>query len=404
MKNPLWILNSTLALLLLAMIAFIMYSFKSMFERPPLAPLKIPPKVEALKKEDAKPKDIRLIYEENDLFGTYTPTIIPIRMAEQLPTLPRPPMPKPIAQRPKPIIQFLEPLPIKITGIIASSNEAKSQVTLVDNNTKKSESYRVGDKLFDAYIIRIFPRKIIIIRSNGQQETLFMYSDDAQEESRELKNPSWTDVVQKQSDSAYLINPSAFVARVTSLAHLIDMADLTTAFKEGKSLGIRIGNMDKTSIGYGLGFVPGDIIAKIQNIKPTTTINRMKIYNQLATLDMGSEVTVEYIRRGSPFAHTYTLFNLADPTTSFDQIATASVSQESSSPIVPVQVTPGAPESAPPPMPTLAYNNGQYHTEDIQKYRGSMHNMQKRDKDAMQQFGSRASIQAQMPADTSSSP
>ena len=191
MKNPLWILNSTLALLLLAMIAFIMYSFKSMFERPPLAPLKIPPKVEVLKKEDAKPKDISLIYEENDLFGTYTPAIIPVRVTEQLPTLPHPPIPKPIVQRTKPIVQFLEPLPVKITGIIASSNEAKSQVTLVDNSTKKSESYRVGDKLFDAYIIRIFPRKIITIRSNGQQETLFMYSDDAQVESKELKNPSW---------------------------------------------------------------------------------------------------------------------------------------------------------------------------------------------------------------------
>ena len=115
-----------------------------------------------MKKEGPKPQDLRLIYETNDLFSTYKPVVIPEIEKERLPSLPLPPAPKPVITQQPPPIQFLDPLPIKITGIIASSNEAKSQVSIMNNNTNKTDSYTMGDKLFDAYIIRIFPRKIVI--------------------------------------------------------------------------------------------------------------------------------------------------------------------------------------------------------------------------------------------------
>jgi type II secretory pathway component PulC len=420
MKSPLWIIDSTLAMILLAMIAFIMYSFKSIFERPALAPLKVMPKVEALKKEEGKPKDLRLVYEENDLFGTYRPSIIPVKVAETLPVLPPPPSPRPVMPRVKPLVQFLEPLPVKITGIIASSNDAKSQVTVINNTTKKSESYRIGDKLFDAYIIRIFPRKVIIIRSNGQQETLFMYPSDAQEETQKLKDTSWSDVVQQQSQNNYLINPTIFAQRVISLGHLIDMADLTTAFKGGKALGVRVGKIEPTSIANALGFLAGDVVTKIQGIAPTSTMNRMKIHNLIGALDMGSDISVQLTRRGQLLSYTYTLFNLAEPTASFDLIpaqpeaapkivtpppAPAAMPAPPAGPPQqqPAQQAPQPPTGksmpaaalqAPPatmsPPPGKAQAPKPFAAAPIQS-------MQKKDKEAMKQFGSKEAMQAAMP-------
>lgn len=307
MKSPLWILNSVLLLLFLIVLGYILLSLRRLAEVPTHTSLKVPATAEPPKRESAKPQDTQFIYER-DPFATYRPAETIPKPAEALPSLPQPPAPKPVVMQPKPIVQFLEPLPIKITGIIYSSNEAKSQVTLINTNTKKSETHKVGDKIFDAYIIRIFSKKIILIRSNGQQETLYMYPTDAQAEIKVLQETSWSDVVQKQSDTAYLVNPKTFIARIGNLAHLIEMLDLTTAFRQGESIGCRIGKMDTKSLGYALGFLPNDIITSIQGIKPISTTNRITIYNTLAELSLGDRISVELLRRGAPLTYTYTLY------------------------------------------------------------------------------------------------
>ena len=313
MKSPLWIVNNILALLFFAMLIFIIVSFKSLFEKPRVAPLKVAQTAAPAIKQEPKAQDLRSIYEDRDLFGTYSPSIIPVAPVEQMvPPVPAPPAPIPVKLIPRPVVQFLDPLPVKITGIIHSSNEAKSQVTVVNNNTRKSQSFNVGDKILDAHIIRIFPRKIIIVRSNGQQETLFMYSADAQAEMKAMQDVSWADVVQMQRPNSYLVNPTTFASRVISLANLIEMLDMTTAYTNNKSVGIRVGNMEPQSIGYALGFLAGDVITKVANLAPTSTALRMKIYNNIIQLPMGADVTVQFLRKEQLLTYTYTLFNLAD--------------------------------------------------------------------------------------------
>lgn len=376
MKSPLWIINSILIAILVAMAIFILYSIKNITQRPRIGSIKVMPRPEVIKKEVLKPKDLRVIYEENDLFGTFKQAIIPEKAPEVIPQLPKPPAPKPVITPQPPPIQFLEPLPIKITGIIASSNEAKSQVSIMNNNTKKTESYRVGDKLFDAYIIRIFPKKIIIIRSNGQQETLFMFAPDAQAEIKSLQDPAWHEVIQRQTDYTYLVNPSTLASRLSSLAEFIDMVDITTAFKKGHSVGIRIGRMDSKSIGYALGFMPGDIITKIQEIAPTTTKNRLQIYTNLTQAEIGTKITVEFSRRGQPLTNEYTLFSLPDTTelTSF---------------------TPPKQAETLPLLPTKTVNEAQQVKqalmENVEENQQSdtayAYELRKRDRQAMHQFG-----------------
>lgn len=396
MKSPLWIINSLLVVILIGMALFILYSLKNITEWPRIPSIKIMPRLETVKKEGPKPKDLRLIYEENDLFGTFKPAFIPERVPEAVPSLPRPPAPKPVITQQPPPIQFLEPLPIKITGIIASSNEAKSQVSIMNNNTRKTDSYNVGDKLFDAYIIRIFPRKIIIIRSNGQQETLFMFQSDAAAEIKNLTDASWDDVVQRQTDYSYLVNPSAFGSRIASLAQFIDAADITTAFKNGESIGLRIGKMDMRSIGYALGFMPGDTIIKIQDLAPTTTKNRLKLYNQLVQSDLGTRVKVSFMRRGQLLTNEYTLFNLSQT--------------EATISALPLPVS--AHEPPVPPLPVSTFSE----TEAIRRSiaeppiepekksdmpkQNYMREIKKRDAQAMQSFGSKSAMLPAMPSST----
>ena len=319
MKSPLWIITSALGIILVALAIFMMVSIKTLFISPKAAPLKeraVP--VVAIKK-DAIPQNLNLIYEEDDLFGTYQQSIKPIKPIDVLPSIPLPPREVPLQPSKKPPLQFLPPLQLKITGIIASNNESQSQVSLLNNNSLKTESLRVGSKILDAYILRIFPRKVIVIRSNGQQETLYMYSEEAKEDTSKMEDTTWADVVQRQGDT-FLVNPTTFASRIYSLADFIDKLALNTASKKGVPLGIRVGNMEQTSLGYALGFIPGDIIINILDQSTTSTESRMSIFNTLATLHLGAQITVELIRQNKTVTHTYTLFNLADRSVLVEEI------------------------------------------------------------------------------------
>lgn len=380
MKNPLWILNSTLAVLLIAVALYIILSLNSINETPPLVSIKPLAKVELYQKERPKPQDIKFIYEENDLFHTYRSQEIIKKPETKVPPLPTPPAPKPIVSQPTPTVQFLEPLPIKISGIITSSNEAKSHVTIVDTNTKKSESYKLGDKLFDAYVVRILPNKIILIRSNGQQETIFKSPEDAQAEIKSLQDTSWIDVVEKKSENLYIVNPTTFTARVSSLAQLIDILDATTAFKNGISIGSRIGKIQDKSLGYALGFRPGDIITSINSISPTTTTNRVNIYNAIYSLPLGSKIIVDILRYGKKLVHEYILQTKNKP----DEKVSTQISKEI--------------EKAPEKNIQLALADQDIKSEHVKilkekrKLNPMISNLQKRDKQAMRYFGSRNSL------------
>lgn len=382
MKSPLWILNSILAILLLVVLGYILFSLKNVTQSPGISSIVPTAIIEAIKKEGPKPKDIKFIYEGNDLFRTYKPEISKaLNPADLIPSEPLPPRPRPIAMPDKPGIQFLEPLPIKITGIIAHSVENKSQVTILNTNTKKSESYKVGDKLFDAYIVRIFPNKVIIIRSNGQQDTIYMRPEEAEQEIKYLKEASWQDVVQQQDDKTYLIDPDNFVSRISSLANLIDMLDATTAFKQGVSIGCRIGKMNEKSIGFRLGLLPGDIVVNINNIEPTTTANRIKIYNSIQQMPVGSNILVEINRENRKIHYDYILKSFKEPKEGLNASESKQTQQN-------IEITN---DNSPQNNQTINSNFDKTNNNRI-KINSMVQDVKRRDKLAMARYGNRKSV------------
>ncbi len=389
MKSPLWIITSLFAIILVALFAFILYSMKSLFIAPKAAAIKVTAIPEVGKKEEAAPRDVSVIYEEHDLFGTYRPAIIPIKSLETLPAIPTPPARIPVRSKPKQAIQFLKPLPLKISGIIGSNNEMKSQVSFVNTNTGKTESFKVGDKVLDAYILRILPKKVLVVRSNGQQETIYVYSNEAKEDTTILQDTSWSEVLQQQSEHSFLINPTEFKSRVNSLADLIEMLDLTTVSRAGKPAGVRIGKMKKTSIGFAGGFEPGDIITKILSTAPVSSAERMALFNEIASLELGAQIPVQYMRHNTLNVNTYTLFNIADPTARLDT-EDDGTQRRAPSPSQPVAAKkPVAQNDVPKNGPSVAQVAPVLPQAPTTPARNDIKDIKKRDLDAMKRYGGR---------------
>ena len=361
MKSPLWILNTMLALLLLIFLLILIFARPHKPARIQLAPTGRPVALQ----EHAPQIDPSLIYK-NDLFATYqiasTPTVA--ETEEKIAAVPRPPTLKIAQPVQKPSPQFLAPLAVSLKGVMYSSNDQDNRAIIADNQSKKEALYKVGDSILDAEIIFIGNNKVIFIRSNGQQETLFVTQDDAQYDPLYRQKEPWGTIVKQTGDQEFTVYLEPFIARVQSLAQFIDMLDITTAFQKGKIIGCRAGKFPQNSVGPLLGLQQGDIVAAINGTPTTTTTNRVAIYQSLKDLHQNSVIAVEIIRQGQPITLRYMV---------------------TSSPQMQEQAEPEQPQEA-APAPVQRFTNT---IDQVPNYAQAVQQIQKRDQEAMHAYGGR---------------
>ena len=243
--------------------------------------------------------DLSIIYD-NDIFNTYKLEIKKPKKPDY--TTPVPPPPSPISVPAPKVIQtkFLDPLPITLTGIFMFNNDALNRAIILDNKTKKELTYKIGDELEDAQLVKIFSNKILLIRANGQQEMLYLSQEDATIDSLPQEKKDWSHIVRPLQPNKYLVDCQEFAFEVKSLSNFIDLFDLSTAYKQGKSIGSKIGKTDDKSLANALGFMPGDIITKVSGTDATTTSERLSIFKKIISLPENGIIKITFMRNNEP--------------------------------------------------------------------------------------------------------
>ncbi len=292
MRHPFWIVNSSLLLLFIVCLGFVAFS------RPSIPK----PKKTGSKQSVAAPRvaaiNIAHIYD-NDLFNTFHKKVAPPVEPDYAKPIPQPPGPTTVHIPEEPKQPFLSPLEVTLKGVMLLSDESNNIAVIADNKTKKDENYKVGDPIEDAQVVRILQNKVVLIRSNGQQETLFINERAASADPALIEDEDdWEHVMRKTGDHSFAIDPKAFADLVPSLAHFIDMFDLTTVYKEGKSVGCRIGKIAHNSLGAAMGLESYSIINKVAGIPATTTNERLNIYNKLIDLKAGESFQASITHEG----------------------------------------------------------------------------------------------------------
>lgn len=307
MKHPLWLVNDFLFVLFLMIICFMFISRQKIPTSISLTPrgeIKLP-------KKAVSKIDLSKIYT-NDLFETYQ---APEPKVEEVPkiTMPEPPTPKPVKVPLALPARFLEPLPVTLKGIIALADEVDNIALIQDNKTGSTKNYKANDKIEDAQIIRILSNKIILVRSNGQQEILYVSQYDAELDQQLHRPTTWSSIVQKKETYNYLVDPITFLKLIPNLAEFIDVFNLITVYKKGKSIGCRVGLLPPKSLPNALGLQTGDIIEEINAIPATTTDSRFEIYQKVIGLHIGDTLEVKLMRNNEEYIITYTLQQLEEP-------------------------------------------------------------------------------------------
>src|SRR5258708_7440748 len=192
MRHPFWIVNLGLLSLVLVAFAFVYLSSIKVPMRESIEP------TQALPRKELKVAiNIKKIYED-DLFGTYTKELPQLKRLDAVIPFPEPPVQERIVA-PKVIEpEFLDPLQVTLKGIIVvGSNDSKNRAMIQDNKTTQEGTYKVGDIIQDAQLIRIFKNKIIFLRLNGQQEILYLREQDAKIDPAYSLAHEWDTVIKK---------------------------------------------------------------------------------------------------------------------------------------------------------------------------------------------------------------
>jgi type II secretory pathway component PulC len=293
MRQPLWLLNSSLFFLFLVALCLAF-----LLRQKPLHWISIEPTtyIKMIKKE-VSATEIAKIYE-NDLFDTYQKE----EEKKEKPLehlMPAPPTPQ-AAVIPEPEVPtFLEPLQATLRGVIVVGDDRKNRIIIENTKTKEEGSLHIGETFEDAQLLRIFRNRAIFIRSNGQEETLYLTEKDAAGAPEALGAALWEDVIKKTSDTTFIVDPAMFVEYVTSLAQFIEDLDLITVYRKGQPFGTRVGKVEEGSFGSILGLQVGDIITKINGTPATDISKRVEIYNKVRTLPLGQTITVNLLRHNT---------------------------------------------------------------------------------------------------------
>jgi len=302
MKQQLWIINSSLLLLLIltALIGFMLQqkmprfrARRSVFE-------------ERKKAKALQPEEIENIYKY-DLFGTFVTKKFVASPQQLVPPMPQPKVVTPAPTPPLPKVAFLPPLTLTLRGIAFSSDESKS-VSIIEDETKKENVYHVGEAIKDAQLIKVSQNRITLLRVNGQHETIFLRKDDYRQPIPAEKK--WDHLVKKIDDSHFEIDNKAFVDEIPTLGLLIDMLSPVTAFAKGKPIGIMLTSMEVNSIGSSIGLQKSDIITAIDGMGTANKKDRVKIYDKLSKAKRGAVITIALTRNNKAMTLIYTLADI----------------------------------------------------------------------------------------------
>ena len=93
----------------------------------------------------------------------------------------------------------------------------------------------------------------------------------------------------------------------------MELADLATAYIQGRSVGCKIGAIERQGLIAALGFKQNDIITSVDGYSVYTAQERLAVAQHLMALAKNSVIKVEIMRSSNPLILTYTLGHINRP-------------------------------------------------------------------------------------------
>lgn len=193
-------------------------------------------------------------------------------------------------------------LKVRLLGTVVATPASFSSALIADDDRDaEANGYGVGDKIYDAEVISIEPKRVGLKRSDGSIEFLTMDVDDkapkrTSSSSTASASDGEDDGIQEVSEGKYI------VARETLDKYMNDMDALSRMGRallhkgpDGSYDGYRMSAIRRNSIADKLGIKNGDIVHSVNGMPLNSMSGAM---NALQALQSEAEFGFEITRRG----------------------------------------------------------------------------------------------------------
>lgn len=187
---------------------------------------------------------------------------------------------------------------------------------MIADDTNKEVMHHLGDTIKDGMIIRIAQDRIVILRSNGQQETFYLRKDitlDSLSEKAD-KDSDADKLARSTGENTYDLSLDVFGRKIQTIADFLQEFDLMPIYKQSSILGFKISTKNAGAFPTSLGLANGDLITKINGLDITDQKNRVKIYDTFKTIQPKSKITITLQRNNMAIEKTITVVDRLKPT------------------------------------------------------------------------------------------
>jgi hypothetical protein len=313
-EGPLWIVNSSLVIFLFIVVVYLFLnftpniSFKSLYSSTKV-------KFNVEEDEAIKAPNYEKIFER-DVFNIVPsipeeeqkPLFVPEKIinVEAAPAVPAEVF---YDSNEKKQRNFLPPLQLVVRGTIINSDPKYNRAFVENSRTKDEKTYGLGDIVDDAQIIFIGKQKIVFIRSNGQQETIYI-SKSAADKDNAILDLSWKNFITKDKNNNIKVDVGLIAKKAETLGNFLDELDVVTYFNNSIPVGCVICSSYEDSLASALDLKVNDIIISVNDVRTNTPESRVKIYENLILQSYEIPVTlsVKILRADSEIEINYILF------------------------------------------------------------------------------------------------
>jgi type II secretion system protein C len=192
-------------------------------------------------------------------------------------------------------------LKVRLLGTVVAEPAAYSSALIADDDrNSEATGYGIGDKLYDAEVMEIEPKRVMLKRSDGTVEYLTMDADDNAPPRKTSSTSSATDGeddgIQEVGEGKYIVSRETMDKYMTDMDALSRMGRaLLHRGPDGEYDGYRMSAIRRNSIADKLGIKNGDIVHSVNGM----SLNSMSgAAAALGSLQNDSEFGFDITRRG----------------------------------------------------------------------------------------------------------
>jgi general secretion pathway protein C len=195
-------------------------------------------------------------------------------------------------------------LKLTLTGVLTRQGRPEQRLALIAREGAEEKVYREGDRIEGARIVRIEPRRVILLR-NGVTEALNLEVEEADTSaaSGAARTPQGGGI-QRTGEHKRLVSRETLDRKLENLPRLLRQAKAVPYEQDGQRLGFKVVNIQEGSVFEDLGIKQGDVIQAVNGQAIRRPKQALQAYRELRN---SKRFKVDVLRDGQPVSLEYSV-------------------------------------------------------------------------------------------------